>query len=71
MGCVQGMLLGSAFGCRKGCWMEAAEHGPGLQTTGGGREDLGRALALAQLRETPTPKMDCGVDTKPFVRTPP
>lgn len=50
--------------------MEAAEHGPGLQTTGGGREDLGRDPALAQLRETPTPKMDCGVDTKPFVRTP-
>ena len=51
--------------------MEAGECGSGLQTTGGGREDLGRALALAQLRETPTLRMDCGVDTKPIVRTPP
>lgn len=37
---------------------------------GGGGEDLGRAPALARLRETFTPRMDSGVDTNRIVRTP-
>lgn len=40
--CVQGTLvMGSVFGCREGCWMEAGERGPSLQTREGGGEDLG------------------------------
>lgn len=37
-------------------------------------EEVGRTwvapLALVQLRETSTPRMECGVDTNPITRTP-